>query len=174
MNLTTLLRRLRRASSGVAMTEFALGAPILLTAGLWGAEMANYALINMKVSQLAEHIADNGSRIGDSGTLQNRKIYESDINDIMYGAQMQAGGGMDLFDAICQSMTTVATAGFGNYDANLGHWDSALIEMIATVFMFLGGLNFGLHWYAWRRATISHYQADAELRTFYRVNPLSW
>ncbi len=98
MNLTALLRRLRRARSGVAMTEFALGAPILLTAGLWGAEMANYALINMKVSQLAEHIADNGSRIGDAGTLQNRKIYESDINDIMYGAQMQAGGGMDLFE----------------------------------------------------------------------------
>lgn len=98
MSLTRLIRRLRRSKSGVAMIEFALGAPVLLTAGLWGSEMANYALINMKVSQLAEHIADNASRIGDAGMLQNRKIYESDINDIMYGAQLQAGGGMDLFD----------------------------------------------------------------------------
>jgi trk system potassium uptake protein TrkH len=78
-------------------------------------------------------------------------------------------GGMSLFDAICQSMTTVATAGFGNYDANLGHWDSPLIEVIATVFMFLGGISFGLHWYAWRRATVSHYQADAELKTFFWI-----
>lgn len=78
-------------------------------------------------------------------------------------------GGMGFFDAVCQSMTTVATAGFGNYDANLGHWDSPLIEIIATVFMFLGGISFGLHWYAWRRATVSHYQADAELRAFFRI-----
>ncbi len=78
-------------------------------------------------------------------------------------------GGMSLFDAICQSMSTVSTAGFGNYDANLGHWDSPLIEIIATVFMFLGGISFGLHWYAWRRATVSQYQADAELKTFFWI-----
>jgi trk system potassium uptake protein TrkH len=78
-------------------------------------------------------------------------------------------GGMSLFDAICHSMTTVATAGFGNYDANLGHWNSATIELIATVFMFLGGVSFGLHWYAWRRATVDHYLADSELRTFFRI-----
>ncbi len=78
-------------------------------------------------------------------------------------------GGMDFFDAVCHSMTTVATAGFGNYDSNLGHWDSAQIELIATVFMFLGGVSFGLHWYAWRRATVAHYQADAELRTFVKI-----
>lgn len=78
-------------------------------------------------------------------------------------------GGMSLFDAVCHGMTTVATAGFGNYDANLGHWDSATIELIATVFMFLGGISFGLHWYAWRRATTDIYRADAELRTFFRI-----
>lgn len=78
-------------------------------------------------------------------------------------------GGMGLFDAVCHAMTTVATAGFGNYDSNLGHFDSTLIELIATVFMFLGGISFGLHWYAWRRATLGHYQADAELRTFFRI-----
>ena len=78
-------------------------------------------------------------------------------------------GGMSLFDALCHAMTTVATAGFGNYDANLGYWGSPVIEVIATVFMFLGGVSFGLHWYAWRRATVSAYQADAELRTFFRI-----
>jgi Flp pilus assembly protein TadG len=97
MSFLTRLRALLRNRSGVAMTEFALGAPFLLTAGLWGAEEANYALVNMKVSQLAEHIADNASRIGDTSTLQNRRIYESDINDVIYGAQVQAGK-LGLYD----------------------------------------------------------------------------
>lgn len=82
------LRALRRSCSGVAMTEFAMGAPFLLVAGLWGTEMANYALVNMKIGQLAVHIADNASRIGDTSMLQDRKIYEADINDVIYGAHM--------------------------------------------------------------------------------------
>ena len=97
MTLLTRLRSLLRNRSGVAMVEFALGAPFLLTAGLWGAEEANYALVNMKVSQLAEHIADNASRVGDTSTLQNRRIYESDINDVIYGAQVQ-GGKLGFYD----------------------------------------------------------------------------
>jgi trk system potassium uptake protein TrkH len=75
-------------------------------------------------------------------------------------------GGMSFFDAVCHAMATVATGGFSTHDANFGYWHSALIDGMAMVFMMLGGANFGLHWYAWRRATISHYQADAELFTF--------
>ena len=97
MSFLQRLRGLLRNRSGVAMVEFALGAPFLLTAGLWGTEIANYALVNMKISQLAEHIADNASRIGDTSTLQNRRIYESDINDVIYGAQVQ-GGKLGLYD----------------------------------------------------------------------------
>ncbi len=97
MNFLKRIRRLLRNRSGVAMVEFAIGAPFLLTAGLWGTEIANYALVNMKVSQLAEHIADNASRIGDTSTLKNLRIYESDINDVIYGAQIQ-GGKLNLYD----------------------------------------------------------------------------
>ena len=98
MMMRARLRALLRNCSGVAMVEFALGAPFLLTAGLWGAEEANYALVNIKISQMAEHIADNASRIGDTSTLQNRRIYESDINDVIYGAQMQSGSKVNLYD----------------------------------------------------------------------------
>ena len=98
MNFLTSLRALLRNRSGVALVEFALGAPFLLTAGLWGTEVANYALVNMKISQLAEHIADNASRVGDTSTLQNRRIYESDINEVIYGAQIQGGSKINLYD----------------------------------------------------------------------------
>jgi trk system potassium uptake protein TrkH len=75
-------------------------------------------------------------------------------------------GGMSGFDAICHAMSTVATGGFSTHDAAFAHWDSPLLEGIAIVFMLLGAVSFGLHWYAWRRATVAHYQADSELRMF--------
>lgn len=75
-------------------------------------------------------------------------------------------GGMNFFDAVCHALSTLATGGFSTHDASFGFWDSALLDGIATVFMLLGGISFGLHWYAWRRATLDHYQADSELKTF--------
>lgn len=92
------LARLLRDRSGVAMTEFALGAPFLLMAGLWGTETANFALVNMKVGQLAVHVADNASRVGDTSTLQNRRVYESDILDVFIGAQIQGGQGLQIYN----------------------------------------------------------------------------
>lgn len=92
------LARLLRNRSGVAMTEFALGTPFLLMAGLWGTETANFALVNMKVGQIAVHLADNASRVGDTSTLQDRKIYEADILDVFIGAQIQGGQGLQLYN----------------------------------------------------------------------------
>jgi hypothetical protein len=97
MSLFSTLRALRRNRSGVAMTEFALGAPFLLTAGLWGVETANFAVVNMKVGQIAVHVADNGSRIGDTSTLMNRKLFEEDITDLLLGANIQGGEQLDLY-----------------------------------------------------------------------------
>lgn len=112
----TALRRLLRSRSGVAMTEFALGAPLVLMAGLWGTETANYALTSMKLGQVAVQVADNASRVGDLSTLQNRKVYESDINDVLYGAQLQAGG-LKLFQygrVIISSLQVRAAAARAN------------------------------------------------------------
>lgn len=79
------------------MTEFALSLPFLLTAGLWGVETAYLTMVHMRVSQLAIHIADNASRTGDTSTLEDRKIYESDVTDLLIGANIQAGEALDFF-----------------------------------------------------------------------------
>jgi len=97
MNLASNLRRLRRENSGVAMTEFALTLPFLLGVGLMGLETANRALVQMQISQLAIQIADNASRIGDTSVLEDRKIYEADINDLFYGAHLQSSAGLDIY-----------------------------------------------------------------------------
>lgn len=90
-----MFARLFAARSGVAAIEFALSLPFLLLAGLYGVETANLAVTTMRISQIAMQIADDASRIGNQSTLQDKKVYESDINDLLLGGSLQ-GGGLDL------------------------------------------------------------------------------
>ena len=120
-----LLSRLLASRSGVAATEFAIVLPFLLGTGLMGLEVANRAVVQMQVSQLAMHIADNASRIGDTATLQNRKIYEDDLNDLFRGAEIQAGGRIDLFErgrVIVSSLEVVPDS----EDTPYIHWQRCL------------------------------------------------
>jgi hypothetical protein len=89
-------RSILQARSGVAALEFALILPFLTITGLYGSELAWYMLVNMRASQVAMQVADNASRIGDTSTLTSRKIYESDINDIMIGANLDGGSMLKL------------------------------------------------------------------------------
>jgi len=89
--LRRFMRRLRCARSGVAAVEFALTMPFLMVAGLYGAETSWYVLVNMQVSQIAVQVADNASRVGDTSYLQDRRIYEADLNDLLLGANLNGG-----------------------------------------------------------------------------------
>ncbi|MBS3785945.1 MAG: TrkH family potassium uptake protein [Gammaproteobacteria bacterium] len=77
--------------------------------------------------------------------------------------------GMSVFDAITHAFSTVATGGFSTYDDSLGHFDSALIEMIAVVFMLISALNYSLHFMVWRRKSIEPWRRDPEVVTFLAV-----
>jgi len=77
--------------------------------------------------------------------------------------------GMSLFDAVCHALSTVSTAGFSTHDAAFDYWSSPILEWIAIVFMTLGGINFGLHFVAWRRASMAVYGTDSELRSYLRI-----
>ncbi|MFK7854538.1 MAG: potassium transporter TrkG [Granulosicoccus sp.] len=74
--------------------------------------------------------------------------------------------GMSGFDALGHSFSTVAIGGFSTHDASIGYFDSALIEMVAVVFMLISGVNFALHFTAARGFTFSHYWRDEEFRTY--------
>ncbi|RCX32889.1 TrkH family potassium uptake protein [Thioalbus denitrificans] len=74
--------------------------------------------------------------------------------------------GMSLFDAIGHSFSTVAIGGFSTHDASMGHFNSALMEMIAVGFILLSGANFALHFTAWRHRTLSGYWRDPEFRAY--------
>jgi len=77
--------------------------------------------------------------------------------------------GMSPFDAICHSFTTVSTAGFSTHDASIGYYQSTAIDIVAIVFMILGGVNFSLHFLAFQARSFRTYRGDAELRTYLAI-----
>jgi trk system potassium uptake protein TrkH len=55
-------------------------------------------------------------------------------------------GGMNLFDALTHTFGTMPTGGFSPKSASIGHYDSAFIHVVVTVFMVLAGVNFLLYY----------------------------
>jgi trk/ktr system potassium uptake protein len=77
--------------------------------------------------------------------------------------------GMSFFDALSHSFSTVAIGGFSTHDASIGYFNSTAIEFIAIVFMLLSGVNFAIHFTAFRNRSLGPYQRDAEFRTYILV-----
>ncbi len=74
--------------------------------------------------------------------------------------------GMNGFDAIGHAFSTVAIGGFSTHDASIGYFNNTGIELIAIVFMLLSGVNFALHFTAFRRRRLTPYLQDAEFGTY--------
>src|SRR5210317_1240049 len=74
--------------------------------------------------------------------------------------------GMGWFDALCHAFSTVAIGGFSTHDASIAYFDSAAIDFVAVFFMFLAGINFSLHFFAWRYISVKHYFKDQEFRAY--------
>lgn len=83
--IRSLVRRVGGDERGLALTEFAMAAPVLLTIGLLGLETAQFGIANLRVSQMASIVADSASRVRDS-------MDEADIIDILTGAKMTGNG----------------------------------------------------------------------------------
>ena len=74
--------------------------------------------------------------------------------------------GMDLFDAIGHSFTTVAIGGFSTHDASMAYFDSSAIESVAIFFMFVAGINFALHFTSWQHRKFQPYWTDPEFKFY--------
>ena len=74
--------------------------------------------------------------------------------------------GMPFLDAVMHSFSTMSLGGFSNHDASFGHYDSALIEGVAVVFMLIAGMNFATHFLALRKGSLEPYRLDPEARWF--------
>jgi trk system potassium uptake protein TrkH len=77
-------------------------------------------------------------------------------------------GGMDWFDAVCHSFGTLATGGFSTKNASIGHYNSAYIDYVVTFFMIIAGLNFSLHYRAFRGKPAIYF-FDRESRFYFSI-----
>lgn len=74
-------------------------------------------------------------------------------------------GGMNLFESLTHTFGTVATGGFSPLNRSVGQYGSAYFDWIITVFMFLSGVNFVLH-YRLLRGHFRPLARDDEFRTY--------
>ena len=70
--------------------------------------------------------------------------------------------GMSWLDAICHAFSTMGLGGFSTHDANIGYFNSAVIELVLIVFMLLAVMNFATHFLAWREKSLKLYLRDTE------------
>ena len=77
--------------------------------------------------------------------------------------------GMNLFDAIAHSLSTVAGGGFSTHDDSMGFFDSGLIETVCIIFMLLSAASFAVHYAAIFGGKPLKYFYDSEFRFFLSV-----
>ena len=81
---------------------------------------------------------------------------------------MLMAGGMNLFDSLCHTFTTMATGGFSTSDASIAHFHSAYIDGVITCFMLIAGINFTLH-YSLATGNFRTFFGNSELRFYLAI-----
>lgn len=90
-----MIRTLLRNTCGSAGIEMLLVLPPLIFLGMAGLELTNRMLAQRAVIEIAQTLADNASRAGDSSALGRVPLRESDINDVFAGGRLQ-GRSIDI------------------------------------------------------------------------------
>ncbi len=80
--------------------------------------------------------------------------------------------GMNFYDSLTHTFGTVATGGFSPRNASIAAYGSPLIEWVITVFMFLAGTNFVLHYMA-LKGKLSAFWKDEEFRFYTRFTVIT-
>ena len=80
--------------------------------------------------------------------------------------------GMNNFDSLTHSMTTIATGGFSNYNESIGFFNSYLIEISAMIFIILGSLPF-ISYIKFISGNRKIFFSDIQIKTFLKIILLS-
>jgi len=77
--------------------------------------------------------------------------------------------GLNLFDALTHTFSTLSTGGFSPRNASVAAFDSPAVELIVILFMVLAGANFSLYYRLGRLGRESQIWRDPELRIYLAV-----
>ena len=80
--------------------------------------------------------------------------------------------GMNKFDSLTHSMTTIATGGFSNYNQSIGYFNSIYIEISSMIFIILGSLPF-IAYIKFINGNRKIFISDIQIKTFLKIIILS-
>lgn len=95
-----------------------------------------------------------------------RKLWVSYLLISVICALVLLALGMDLFDSLCHTFTTMATGGFSTKNSSIAFFTNPWIHWAITLFMFIAGTNFTLHFLAFKQRKPSIYWRDPEFRLY--------
>lgn len=140
----TVLRPIEGTGPGVlfwrAITQWmgGMGVIVLVVAVLPTVGSGGMSLLE------AEAPGPTGERLTPRVRQTARRLWAVYIGFTVVLALAYVVAGMSLYDGVAHSFTTVSTGGFSPYNRSLGHFESAAIEWIAIVAMFVAGSSFTL------------------------------
>jgi len=76
--------------------------------------------------------------------------------------------GMNFFDSLTHSMTTIATGGFSNYNESIGYFDSATIEITSIIFIILGSIPF-IAYIKFLSGNKKIFVSDSQIKSFVKI-----
>ena len=135
-----------------------LGIAILPLVGVGGMSLYQAEFSGAKSEKLKPRITETA--------LALWKIYFT-LTLVEYVALRIAG--MNIFDSVCHTFSTMGTGGFSTRTASIAAFNSPLIESIIIVFMLLAGMNFVLHYRLWVERRPGSILTDVEIRFFLLV-----
>ncbi len=76
--------------------------------------------------------------------------------------------GMNYFDSLTHSMTTIATGGFSNYNESIGYFQNAKIEITAIIFIILGSVPF-ITYIKFLSGNKKIFISDSQIKSFLKI-----
>jgi trk system potassium uptake protein len=76
--------------------------------------------------------------------------------------------GMNAFDSLTHSMTTIATGGFSNYNESIGYFNSLPIEISSMIFIILGSLPF-IAYIKFLNGDKKIFITDVQIKSFFKI-----
>lgn len=95
-----------------------------------------------------------------------RKLWEMYVLFTVVQTALLMLFGMNWFDALCHSLSTVSTGGFSTKQASVGYWASPAIHYTIIIFMFVSSINFSLMYNVIIRRQRKRLFRDEEVRSF--------
>lgn len=74
--------------------------------------------------------------------------------------------GMNWFDAICHSLSTVSLGGFSTHGDSLGFYNNPALEVVGGIYSILAALNFALYFVAISRRSLAPIINNSEVKFF--------